>query len=104
VIEYRTGSGQRIELAASGQLVSTRQEVNLRTLGCPEWLAVRVENVRKKPHASLHTEREAPLTLSEMKVRAAKIGDEIAADTKRFDEDEEQRRWMRQQAAVFLHG
>jgi hypothetical protein len=107
VIEYRTGSGQRIELAAGGQLYSTRHEVNLRTLGCPDWLATRVENARRKREAAARgTEPEAPpvLTLSEMKERAAKLGDQIAADAKRFGEDEESRQRMRQQASAFLRG
>ncbi len=105
MIEYRTASGERIELAASGQLVSTRQKVNLRSLGCPDWLATRIEDTRRNRHnVAQHSECDATLTISEMKARAAKIADAIAADAKHFEQDEELRRRMRQQAAMFLHG
>ncbi len=42
MIEYRTSDGNRIEVAANGH-VSTPKIVDLRSLGCPSWLADKVE-------------------------------------------------------------
>jgi hypothetical protein len=41
-IEYRTSDGNRIEVAANGH-ISTPKKVDLRSLGCPDWLASKVE-------------------------------------------------------------
>jgi len=51
MIEYRTTDGNRIEVAANGH-ISTPKKVDLRSLGCPDWLASKVEGAREVRRAA----------------------------------------------------
>ncbi|MGB7666640.1 MAG: hypothetical protein WBL66_05220, partial [Candidatus Acidiferrales bacterium] len=74
-VEYRTSSGQAFEIAANGHLVAP--VINLRSLGCPDWLASRVENAREqrsirlRASAAMSKGYVAEPTLDELQQKAA---------------------------------
>jgi len=104
-IEYRSSTGQRLEVAANGRIAPAQGEIDLRSLGCPDWLATRVENDRIERRASAAMAKGAapakPVpTLHELKARAAQIGQQIADDNRRLLEKNELRKRMRNLAGI----
>ena len=104
-IEYRSSTGQRFEVAANGRIAPASGEINLRSLGCPDWLATRVENSRIEQRAKTAMAKgnepvKAVPTIEELKARAARIGDEIANDNKRFRDQEELKQRRRAAAGI----
>ncbi len=54
MIEYRTCGGDVIELAADGHIARSKK-IDLRSLGCPDWLASKIEVRRAAPAAPATT-------------------------------------------------
>src|SRR5260370_2197476 len=63
MIEYRNTDGSQIEVAANGHL-STPKKVDLRSLGCPDWLASKVEGAREVRRPAPATLAAAPLKIT----------------------------------------
>jgi hypothetical protein len=105
MIEYRNSNGSCIEMAANGRLMPAQHEVNLRTLGCPDWLATRIENdrIERRARAAMAkgTEPAKPMpSMSDLKARASQIAQQIADDDKRFREQEELKQRLRNAAGI----
>jgi hypothetical protein len=106
MIEYRNANGTRIEVAANGRLMPAQNEVNLRSLGCPDWLATRVENSRieRRAKAAMAKGSEPAVanvpTTEELKARAAQVGQQIADDNRRLIEQDELKTRLRAAAGI----
>lgn len=98
-VEYRTSSGQAFEIAANGHLVAP--VINLRSLGCPDWLATKVENAREhrsiRERAATAMSKGTVATPSDEEIRrkAAAIGEQVAADKEELRREDEMREKMR---------
>jgi hypothetical protein len=83
-LEYRTAGGAAFEIAANGHLVAAT--VNLRALGCPDWIAEKVERARaaRRPAESGSGEivyQHVMARIDDMnRKRAEQIGKEVQAD------------------------
>jgi len=81
--EYRTTDGNRIEVAANGH-ISTPKKVDLRSLGCPDWLASKVEGAREVRRAAPATPPSVTQETVDLMRRANRaIAKPLIAQTKR---------------------
>jgi len=106
-IEYRTRDGHRLEVAANGRVVPASEPINLRSLGCPDWLAQKVENskVLRRAAVAMGVVPQAPavVTDADRRAKAAQIGEQIAADARKLQSDTELKNRL-QAAAGISHG
>ncbi|HTA59505.1 MAG TPA: hypothetical protein VK805_15190 [Candidatus Baltobacteraceae bacterium] len=108
-LEYRTCRGQRIEINANGTVLPGTGPVNLRTMGCPEYIARKVEtsNVLRRAAAAMAIGTPAPastvVTDADRRAKAAQIETQIAEDARKLQADAELKNRL-QAAAGISHG
>lgn len=91
--EYRTSRGVAFEIAANGHIVPPT--INLRSLGCPDWLASKVERSREARALRENAPAPKPTTTDEaLRKRAAAIGAEVAADQEEIRKQEALKKQM----------
>jgi len=108
-IEYRSSRGTRLEVNANGQILPSSGPVNLRAMGCPDYIARKVENgdiLRRaaKAMAIGAPAPAAPVTDADLRRRAAEIGQKIADDNAKFRADEELKKRLRARAGITDRG
>ena|SRR5580700_7283247 len=107
VIEYRTYHGQRLENFGNANVLLGNGPVNLRSLGCPDYIARKVENSRILRRAglamSVGTPAPAEVTDADRKRRAAEIGQQIAEDNRKLQADADLKARMQTLAGI-SHG
>jgi hypothetical protein len=106
-LEYRTCRGQRIEINANGTILPGTGPVNLRAMGCPDYIARKVESgqiLRRAATAMLVGATEpAVVTDADRRAKAAQIEAQIAEDARKLQADTELKNRL-QTAAGISHG
>jgi hypothetical protein len=107
LIEYRTYHGRRLENFGNANVLQGTGPVNLRSLGCPDNIARKVENAQILRRAGLAmyvgTEAPAVVTDADRRAKAARIADQIAEDDRKFQANSELKNRL-QAAAGITHG
>jgi hypothetical protein len=107
VIEYRTYHGRRLENFGNANVLLGTGPVNLRSLGCPDHIARKVENSQTLRRAGLAMSIGAPapteVTDADRRAKAAKIAEQIAEDDRKFQADAELKKRMQSLAGI-SHG
>jgi hypothetical protein len=104
-IEYRSSRGRRLEVAGQGLLREASDAVNLRSMGCPEWIVERVERgaIERRAAAAMAkgTTPASSATDADRRARAAELGQQIAADNERIRKDSELKTRMKIAAGIY---
>jgi hypothetical protein len=104
MIEYRTAHGQRLEINANGRILPGSGLVNLRAMGCPEYIARKVENgqVLRRAAAAMSVGTPGPtvVTDADRRAKAAQIAEQIAEDDRKFQADAELKNRLQSLAGI----
>ena len=107
VIEYRSSRGQRLEVNANGAIMPGTGPVNLRAMGCPDYIARKVETgqVRRRAAEAMAVGATLPLPVTDetRRAKAAQIETQIAEDARKLQADTELKNRL-QSAAGICHG
>jgi hypothetical protein len=106
-IEYRTARGNRLEVNANGQILPGSGPVNLRAMGCPDFIARKVENsqILKRAAAAMGigTTEPAVVTDADRRAKAAQIEQQIADDARKLQADTDLKNRLQSLAGI-SHG
>ncbi|SRR6266403_4928366 len=108
-LEYRTARGQRLEINANGTVLPGTGPVNLRAMGCPDYIARKVENgqvLRRAAQAmaiGTPKPKSTVVTDADRRAKAAQIETQIAEDARKLQADQELKNRLQSLAGI-SHG
>src|SRR5271156_3774488 len=93
VIEYRTYHGWRLENFGNANVLLGTGPVNLRSLGCPDYIARKVENsqILRRAGLAMSIGTPAPIVITDAdrRAKAAQIAEQIAEDDRKLRVNDE---------------